>query len=192
VAGRVEVEHHPNQRREDEGQDHRRRDDHRPVRHAGRERRRPHPQQNPNDAAARRKHHRLHQKLQQHILLLGTHGHPDADLTRPLGYRDEHDVRLEAMTEERGRLQRGGDCLADADVARDDGADGACDNRVREVVSGLLRLRSLRLVLRYRLRGLCGGNLGCGSLGLGLRRHQSRLGSRDGLRVGGAGGLVGI
>jgi hypothetical protein len=26
------------------------------------------------------KHHRLHQKLQQHVLLLDAHGHPDADL----------------------------------------------------------------------------------------------------------------
>jgi hypothetical protein len=57
-----------------------------------------------DQAAGDRDHHGLEQELREDVALAGADGHADADLARPLGDRDEHDVHdADAADEQRHR-----------------------------------------------------------------------------------------
>ena len=52
----------------------------------------PRPAPMPSASAAKAQDHRLDQELAEDVIGAGAHGHPQADLPRPLGHRDQHDV----------------------------------------------------------------------------------------------------
>jgi hypothetical protein len=85
--------------------------------------------------AEHRQHHRLDQELQQHLARDRADGEADADLARPLGHRDEHDVHdADAADEQADRGHRGDDL-------------GQQGGRAGQRVADLLGIEDVEIVL---------------------------------------------
>ena len=93
AAGREIAEDDADRRREQEGDgDDLRVDDQRHLEELGGDRRQAEAEEDADDAAEQRQHHRLDQELHQHLAGFGADRQADADLARALGHRDQHDV----------------------------------------------------------------------------------------------------